>query len=349
MDQRPKTSVGSRFLITTASFIIVVAGMKAATPILIPFILAIFIAIICAPLLYWLQRKKVPNTLAVLIVVLGILALTSLTAYFVGSSINNFTRSLPTYMERLQSIQTSLVSWLEGMDIQLNRQFLEEHFNPGVALQISANMLTGLGGMATNMFMILLTVVFILLEAAGFRAKIQAAVADPKMTLSHFSEFTESVNRYLAIKTAVSLATGLVITIWLAILGVDYPVLWGLLAFFLNFVPSIGSIIAAIPAVLLALIQFGVGKTIVVAAGYLVVNILVGSVIEPKFMGQGLGLSTLVVFLSLIFWGWVLGPVGMLLSVPLTMILKIALGSFDDTRWIAIMLGSAASVKAESR
>ncbi len=343
MAERPQTSVGSRFLISAASFVIVVAGMKAATPILIPFILAVFIAIICAPLLYWLQRKKVPNVLAVLIVVLGILGLTTLTGYFVGSSINNFTRSLPAYLESLQGIQASVVAWLEGMDIQLNRQLLEEHFNPGVALQMSANMLTGLGGMATNMFMILLTVVFILLEAAGFRAKFQAAMADPQKTLAHFSEFTESVNRYLAIKTAVSLATGLVITIWLAILGVDYPVLWGLLAFFLNFVPNIGSIIAAIPAVLLALVQFGLPRTMLVAAGYLVVNILVGSIIEPKFMGQGLGLSTLVVFLSLIFWGWVLGPVGMLLSVPLTMIVKIALGSFDDTRWISIMLGSGKS------
>jgi len=349
MADRQKSSVGSRFLISAACFVIVVAGMKAATPILIPFILAMFIAIICAPVLYWLQRKRVPNGLAVLIVVLGIIGLTSLTGYFVGSSINNFTHSLPGYMERLQGIQASVVTWLEGMNIDLNRELLQEHFNPGVALQMSANMLTGLGGMATNMFMILLTVVFILLEAAGFRAKFQAAMANPEQALANFSEFTESVNRYLAIKSAMSLATGLVITIWLAILGVDYPVLWGLIAFFLNFVPNIGSIIAAIPAVLLALVQFGIGRTIVVAIGYLVVNILVGSIIEPRFMGQGLGLSTLVVFLSLIFWGWVLGPVGMLLSVPLTMIVKIALGSFEDTRWIAIILGSAASAKSVSR
>jgi len=346
MGERQTRSVGSRFLVSAAAFVIVVAGMKAATAILIPFILAVFIAIICAPLLYWLQRKKVPNGLAVLIVVLGILALTSLTGYFVGSSVNNFTRSLPSYMEGLQGIQASVVTWLEGMDIQLNRELLQEHFNPGVALQMSANMLTGLGSVATNTFMILLTVVFILLEAAGFRAKFQAAMDDPEKALANFSEFTESVNRYLAIKTAVSLATGVVITIYLTILGVDYPVLWGLLAFFLNFVPNIGSIIAAIPAVLLALVQFGIGRTIAVAIGYLVVNLLVGSIIEPKFMGEGLGLSTLVVFLSLIFWGWVLGPVGMLLSVPLTMIIKIALGSFDDTRGIAIMLGSGRSAKS---
>jgi len=343
MAQDKKPSVGTRFLISSACFVVVVAGMKAATPILIPFILAIFIAIICAPLLFWLQRRKVPNGLAVLIVVLGIIALTSLTGYFVGSSINNFTRSLPEYTERLQGIQGGVMTWLEGWDIELNRELLQEHFNPGVALQLSANMLSGLGSVATNTFMILLTVIFILLEAAGFRAKLQAALDDPEKTLSGFGEFTESVNRYLAIKTAVSLATGVVIATWLAILGVDYPVLWGLLAFFLNFVPNIGSIIAAVPAVLLALVQFGFFKTVLVAIGYLAVNLVVGSIIEPKFMGEGLGLSTLVVFLSLIFWGWVLGPVGMLLSVPLTMIIKIALGSFDDTRWIAIMLGTAKS------
>ena len=138
--------------------------------------------------------------------------------------------------------------------------------------------------------------------------------------------------------------TGIAIGIWLAILGVNHAFLWGLFAFLLNYVPNIGSIIAAIPAVLLALIQLGLGSAILVGIGYLVVNVVVGSIIEPKYMGKGLGLSTLVVFLSLVFWGWVLGPVGMVLSVPLTMVLKIGLESKEDTRWIAVLLGSAPPV-----
>jgi len=138
----------------------------------------------------------------------------------------------------------------------------------------------------------------------------------------------------------IRLSTGIAIGIWLWLLEIDYALLWALLAFLLNYVPNIGSIIAAIPAVLLALIQFGMGASLITALGYAVVNLVIGSFIEPKFMGRGLGLSTLVVFLSLVFWGWVLGPIGMLLSVPLTMILKIALQSNDDTRWIAIILGS---------
>jgi predicted PurR-regulated permease PerM len=159
--------------------------------------------------------------------------------------------------------------------------------------------------------------------------------------LGHLTKFTESVNRYLALKTLFSLLTGVAIWIWLSILGVDFSLLWGLVAFLLNFVPNIGSIIAAIPAVLLALIQLGMGSALLASLGYVVVNVVVGSIIEPKFMGRGLGLSTLVVFLSLVFWGWVLGPVGMVLSVPLTMIVKIALESHEDTSWIAIILGSA--------
>ena len=107
----------------------------------------------------------------------------------------------------------------------------------------------------------------------------------------------------------------------------------------LNYVPNIGSIFAAIPGVLTALVQFSALKAGYAAAGYIGINLLVGSVIEPRFMGRGLGMSTLVVFLSLVFWGWVLGPVGMLLSVPLTMILRIALEGNEDTRWIAVLLG----------
>ena len=154
-----------------------------------------------------------------------------------------------------------------------------------------------------------------------------------------FGKFLDSVNSYMAIKGWVSLATGLIIAIWLTILDVDYPLLWGLLAFLFNFVPNIGSIIAAIPAVLLALVQFGPGAAMAAGAGYVAVNIIMGNVIEPRFMGKGVGLSTLVVFISLVFWGWVLGPVGMLLSVPLTMIVKLALEARQDTRWIAVLLG----------
>ncbi len=166
------------------------------------------------------------------------------------------------------------------------------------------------------------------------------AVFGPHLMTGRTEKIAEEIKRYMAIKTVISLLTGVFIGFWLWMLGVDYPLMWGLLAFLLNYVPNIGSFIAAIPAVLLAFVQLGLIKAGLTGLGFVVVNVVFGNVIEPRFMGKGLGLSTLVVFLSLVFWGWVLGPVGMLLSVPITMTIKIALEASEETRWIAILLGS---------
>jgi predicted PurR-regulated permease PerM len=151
----------------------------------------------------------------------------------------------------------------------------------------------------------------------------------------------------MVIKTLISLATGLLIGIWLTVLGVDFPILWGFLAFLLNFVPSIGSSVAAIPAVLLAFIQLGMGRALMAAAGYMAVNFILDNIIETKLMGKKLGLSTLVVFLSLIFWGSLLGPVGMVLCIPLTMTLKFACQNYKDTQWIAVLLGPEAAAESD--
>jgi predicted PurR-regulated permease PerM len=214
-----------------------------------------------------------------------------------------------------------------------------EYFDPGAAMQLAASTLAGFGGALTNAFLILLTVVFILLEASSLPQKIHAALHHPGASLAGFERFVDNVRRYMAIKSAVSLMTGVVITTGLWLIGVDYPLLWGVLAFLLNYVPNIGSIIAAVPAVLLAFVQLGTLSALLSAALYVAVNMIIGNAIEPRFMGRGLGLSTLVVFLSLVFWGWVLGPVGMLLSVPLTITVKIALESSSESHWLAVLLG----------
>ena len=335
-DQRSRVS---RILLTAASFIIVVAGMQAASSILVPFLLSMFIAIICAPPLFWMQRKGVPNALAVLSIVVGIIVVGLLLATFAGTSVNNFSQSLPGYEKRLREMTSLVVSWLNHVGLEVSGPVLTDYLNAGKAMKMAANTLAGLSGLLTNVFMILLTVSFILLEASGLPRKLSAALSDPDGSMAQFKDFTESLNRYLALKTLFSAATGMAIGVWLAVLGVDFALLWALMAFLLNYVPNIGSIIAAVPAVLLALIQLGPGPEFFAALGYVVVNVVFGSILEPRFMGRGLGLSTLVVFLSLVFWGWVLGPVGMILSVPLTMIVRIGLQSHEDTRWIAVMLG----------
>ena len=328
-----------RLLLTVASLVIVIAGMRAAAPILVPFLLSMFIAIICAPALTWLRAHRLPTALALAVVILGIVIAGSLMGLLIGSSVQDFTQALPTYQVRLHDKAVELIAWLKGFGIDASSEGLLEYMDPGAAMRLVADMLTGMGGVLTNAFLILLTVIFILFEAAGFPDKLRTALADPEASLAHLDRFTDKIKRYMAIKTWVSLATGTVIAIWLAVLGVDYPLLWGLLAFLLNYVPNIGSILAAVPAVLLALIQLGLGPALAAGAGYLAVNLIMGNAVEPRFMGKGLGLSTLVVFLSLVFWGWVLGPVGMILSVPLTIAVKIALDSNEQTRGIALLLG----------
>ncbi|MEM9208544.1 MAG: AI-2E family transporter, partial [Pseudomonadota bacterium] len=199
----------------------------------------------------------------------------------------------------------------------------------------------------TNAFLIIFTMVFILLEASGFGVKVRAAFGGGSDAFRKAGQFLRNLGRYLGIKTAVSMATGFLAWLATSLIGLDFPLLWGMFAFLLNYVPTIGSIIAAVPAVLLALVQLGVPEAISTAAAFMAINIAFGNFIEPRLMGYGVGISPLIVFLSLVFWGWVFGPVGMLLSVPLTMTLKMALESSPDTRWIAILIGSERDAEFE--
>jgi len=326
-------------LVGLAAFIVVIAGMREASALVIPFLLAIFVAVVCAPPVFWLQRHKIPTPLAVLLVVLLIWLVGGSLAALFGSSLNSFTNELPVYQQSLHGEFANLLTWLEGHGIRTPTASLREQIDPGAAMRLASRMLTSFGGILTNTFLIMVTVIFILLEAASFTGKVRRAFGNADKTLDAFSKFAVGLNKYMAIKSLLSLLTGVAVWIFLSILGVDFPLLWGLLAFMLNYIPTIGSIIAAVPAVLLALVQFGGSKALVVAIGYLVFNAAIGSILEPKLMGRGVGLSTLVVFISLVFWGWVFGPIGMLLSVPLTMTLKIALESGEQTRWMAILLG----------
>lgn len=338
-----------RYLITAAAFIIVVAGMREAAPILVPFLLSVFIAVVCAPPFFWLQRRGVPKALAIVVVVVAVIGIGLGMAQLVGASLDDFYRNLPFYQERIKDKTGDLFHWLAGMGVEISDDVMFDTFDPGAAMKLAARMLSGLSGALTNAFLILLTVIFILLELSSFPAKLRVTLDDPDTSFGYFRTFLANVQRYMAIKTAVSLVTGTCVAVWLFIVGVDYPLLLGFLAFLLNYIPTIGSFIAAVPAVLLAVIQLGPGPAALAAAGYLVVNIVMGSGVEPRVMGRGLGLSTLVVFLSLVFWGWVLGPVGMLLAVPLTMTLKIALDSNENTRWIAVLLRSEASATAVAK
>lgn len=332
--------VGLPALITLAAFVVVVAGIRAAEAVVVPFLLSVFIAIISAPALLWLEKNRVPRWLAMLTVLGAIIMIAVLLSILVGSSVRSFSQDLPHYQQRLSGLLTQFSTWMSQHGSHLSMDAVTGYLNPGAAMQLVADMLNGLGSVFGNMFLIILTVVFILFEASSMPRKLQAGLPNADKSLRVFSEIANNVNSYLAIKTLTSVFTGAAVAIALVLIGVDYPLLWGVIAFLFNYIPSIGSIIAAVPAILLALIQLGTGAAVLSAAAYAVINVLIGNVVEPRLMGRQVGLSTLVVFLSLVFWGWVFGPVGMFLSVPLTVTAKLALESGPRTRWIAVLLGS---------
>ncbi|MYB38302.1 MAG: AI-2E family transporter [Gammaproteobacteria bacterium] len=331
-----------------AAFVVVVAGIKAAEELMVPFLLAAFLATIAATPVFWMARHRIPVSLAIAVVVAALIAVLLGVGAVVASSVDDFREQMPFYGERLNALVAGGAALALRLGFDLSEVSALDGLDPSQAFTLAGNMLAGFGNVLSNGFLILLTVIFILGEASSFPAKLKAVLKVPERDLPHFRRFADNVNRYIAIKTAISAATGIVVWVAMWIIGVDFPALWGLLAFLLNYVPTIGSLIAAAPPVLLALVQLGAWHAAAVAAVFAVTNVGFGNVVEPRFMGRGLGLSTLVVFLSLVFWGWMLGPVGMLLSVPLTMTLKIALEANPGTTWLALLLGPATAAARDA-
>ncbi|MGK0405319.1 MAG: AI-2 transport protein TqsA [Oleispira sp.] len=334
-----KPLVNHNVMINLAAFIIIVAGLKAATQLIVPFLLAVFIAVLCTPMMIWLKEKRVPAILSVLLVAVLFFLITATLGTVVGSSLSAFYQDLPEYEQKLQQQGEGIIATLSGFGIVVDEAVLSNYIDPGAVMKMVAKVFSGLGSVLTNTFLILFSVIFILLEASDFPEKLKRALGSKTQALDYYQSFSDSVQRYLLIKTLVSMGTGIIVGITLAWIGVDYAILWAVIAFLLNFIPNIGSIIAAVPPMLIALIQLGPVSSMLVMCLYLVTNVLFGNVIEPRFMGRSLGLSTLVVFVSLVFWGWIFGPVGMLLSIPLTMVVKIALENSQRNRWLAILLG----------
>lgn len=343
-NHKPRHPAGQGFIIF-AALIVIAAGLKSAQAIVVPMLLAIFIATIAATPMFWFKARGMSNGLALGSVVLGIFLALGLIGALLTQSTSAFSAKLPFYQERLALLQGDVLALLASLNIPVDPEFIADALPLGSMLTLAGSALRSLGAVLSNSFLILLTVIFILAEAASFYPKLRAVLANPDRDLAHFGRITGTMNRYIAIKTTVSLLTGLLVTGFLWALNVDFPVLWGLVALLLNFIPTIGSIIAGVPPVLLALLQLGPAEAGLVVLGFFLVNTLIGNILEPRYMGQGLGLSALVVFVSLIFWGWLFGPVGMLLSVPLTMSAKIALEASPNTVWLARLLAPAQELR----
>jgi AI-2 transport protein TqsA len=321
-----KTSTPQRIVLMIAALAIILGAMKAAAGVLVPGLLALFIAIVCTEPMYWMINKGLPRGFAILLMVLALLGLSSVVPLVISGSYIQFTQELPLYQERADLLLVQSSEWLTdfGYDVDSVRAIVD----PAAALGYVQVVLAALGGILSRYFLIMLLVIFILVDVPRFSQ-------DSKSTAG---EIIRTVQHYFAIKTFTSMLTGLLIAAWLLLLDVQYPWLWGFLAFLLNFVPNIGSVLAAIPAVILSLLFDGATTALIVLLGYGVINIAVSNGLEPRIMGQQLGLKFVWIFVSLIFWGWILGPVGMLLAVPLTMTVRIIAETHANTQWVARVL-----------
>lgn len=340
---QPASSI-SRIVITTAAIVIILAGIKLSAEIVIPFLLSLFIAIICSPIIKMMTNRKVPLWLAITLLFVIFIVLFFFLAGLINSTVREFTASIPQYRVLLSERIGTVMQLAAQFDIPIviSREAILEQFDPSIIMTYVSRILLSFSGVVTNIFVLLLVVVFMLFEAPTAKQKLAFALAGNRnieAKENHINRVLQGVISYLGVKTVVSLLTGICIWILLELMGVQFAVLWATLSFLLNYIPNIGSIVAGVPIVVQALLLNGFPIGFGVATGVIAINMVIGNMLEPRMMGKTLGLSTLVVFLSLLFWGWLLGTVGMLLSVPLTMALKIALESSPKTIRYAGLLG----------
>ncbi|HGO5814419.1 TPA: AI-2E family transporter [Mannheimia haemolytica] len=339
----------SRSLVSIAAIIIILAGIKLANEIVVPFLLSLFIAIICSPLINFMTKRKIPLWLAITLLLILFLLGFSFLAGIINNSLQEFTTSLPEYKTQISSKVQAVVEFANKwhLPVPVNQEEIMNKFDPSSIMDVVSKLLVGLSGALSNIFVIFLVVIFMLLEMPVAKYKLALALSpddDLRNEKAYINQVLDGVIGYLGVKTFVSLITGILVWILLASLGVQYAVLWAIFSFLLNYVPNIGSILAGIPIVLQAFVLNSVSVGFGTLIGIIAINMIVGNVVEPRLMGKKLGLSTLVVFLSLLFWGWLLGTVGMLLSVPLTMACKVALESNKATQKYAVLFSDLEEV-----
>ncbi len=329
----------TRWLFPLACGVVVLWGLEAAASLLLPLTFAALLAMLSAPLVFWLQDHRVPPALGIPLVLLGVVvALAGLVA-LIGSSLGGAADRVAAYQEKLAAILADIGTWLEAHGVEVSRDKLTGFVVPAQAAGFIGQAIAGVMGLLSNALLVVLTLAFLLFELIGVPGKLTRAFGG-SLSLVQVTRAVRDVKRYVVIKTYLSLATAILVGLFLWVTDVDFPVLWALIAFVLNFVPSIGAIIAGIPPFILALVDQGVGAALVVLIGYGALNFVIGSLVEPALLGRRLGLSAFYVFFSLILWGGLWGPVGMLLAVPLTMLLKLVFESQRDLRWASTMMDS---------
>src|SRR5215217_470963 len=327
-----------RVMLFLATTVVVFVGMRLSAPILNPILFAVILALLFSPIYGWLTRHRIPTPLALIIMLVGLTILFLGLFLIMGISIARFSGDIASYTGKLnvkvrnrQELAKSL--GLSNVDIR-------DAVKPSALTGAISTVLSGVAAFLSNLFLILLYVLFFLAEGPAMMNRLRNSAGSDHPQFVRLTVFGRNVVRQLGLRAIVNLVTGAGVTVLLLVLRVDFPLMWGILAFFLSFIPWIGLPLAVAPAVVLALAEHGVTSAVLVIVGVILINILAENALSPMLMGRGLSLSPTVLFVGFIFWAWLLGGPGAFLAVPLTIFLVLMLDTFPETRWLASVMGA---------
>lgn len=334
-----------RAVLLCAGIVVIIMGIQFASPVISPIVISISIAVLCMPIFSWLQRKGLPIWLALILMVLGLFICGGVLLFFAYLSLRQLDDKLPYYQQRLTALINECEAWLLSIGVRANDLQGSSLFDPSAVIGIISRSLNSLLGIFTSSFLVLLGVFFTLLEAPFLKIKLVRSLGEDNFVLRLIENFSHDMQQFIYLRALNNLIVAIGGTILLLVFRIDFAFLWGLLIFFLSFIPNIGIVIACIPAVALALLQYGLLVAIIVTVGLVVINLIGDNILTPRLMSSGLNLSAFTVFFSFVLWAWLLGPVGALLSVPLTLFVSLLLAANKDTEWIAQALGSNKNIK----
>lgn len=330
-----------RLLLTSASAIAVLAGMRVASPIIGPILIAFIITVAWSPGSDWLRKRGWhPSAAALTGIALGVIFIALFVA-LLSTSLIQLQDNLPGYQPRIAALQALMREKLADLPFDTSRVLSGEVLSANTIVGYSLKAVQNITQTAGNLIVLVLLMAFMMLEAIRYPEKLREAFVSSPQAIERFAHFGESIRSYVTLNAIFGVIAAVADTILLLVLGVDFAILWGVLSFVLSFLPNVGFIIALAPPALLALVQLGFGQAIAVVVGYVVINFIVDNVLKPRFVGGRLDLSPLVIVLSLVFWGWLLGPMGALAAVPLSIGTKFLLESFEESRWLAHLMSDS--------
>jgi len=344
-------SLTLRVLLAIALVGLALAFLRASADMLNALILSWIIVLVASPLLHWLLSKRVPKGLSFALTLIAILAVFISFVLLLVVAVDRLVEAIPTYASAYEDLIASLQTTLAGLGIDTSDiQAFIDFLDPVKLVEIAANFLSGLIGTVSGVILVALLVIFLLLDAINAPAKLLREIKTGNQYLQRFFTTSHSLREYVYMTTVVGLVTGVVDTIWFLILGVDFAILWGILAFLLSYIPSLGFWLAAIPPTILALLESGPVTAALVFFGIVLINGFAENVVKPKYMGTGLNLSPFMIVFSVIFWATILGPLGAILGVPMTVMFKeLVLEADEQNRWIAKLMSSSAKGTPDSQ